>query len=330
MSGGAIGGAIGGDERARLFVALELPESAREELVRWRATAVSGISGLRLVPAENLHATLCFLGSRPAGEISEIAAACGILAGETPVESSFGEPVWLPRRRPRVLAVSLEDASGAVARLQAGLSAALVAGGWYAPESRPFLAHVTVARAAGGARLRASSLPALPGLGVRCSRVTLYRSRLSPSGARYEPLSVVELGSAPGAADPMSVVRRFYEEQARMYAGGEFEGAAELLSEDVVWHVPGATAIAGEHRGISGVISYMEARRRMMDGTFRVTVHGAALIAGRVVQLAGGRAVREGREVEWETVGVFRVADGRIAECWLIPFDQAAFDRIWS
>jgi hypothetical protein len=67
-----------------------------------------------------------------------------------------------------------------------------------------------------------------------------------------------------------------------------------------------------------------------MDGTFRVTVHGAALIAGRVVQLAGGCAVRDGREVRWETVGVFRVVGGRIAECWLIPFDQSEFDRIWS
>ena len=67
-----------------------------------------------------------------------------------------------------------------------------------------------------------------------------------------------------------------------------------------------------------------------MDGTFRVEVHGAAMIAGRVVQLAGGRAVRRGEDVTWETVGVFRVAGGRIAECWLIPFDQAAFDRIWS
>lgn len=54
------------------------------------------------------------------------------------------------------------------------------------------------------------------------------------------------------------------------------------------------------------------------------------MIAGRVVQLAGGRASREGREVRWETVGVFWVADGRIAECWLVPFDQAAFDEIWS
>jgi hypothetical protein len=33
---------------------------------------------------------------------------------------------------------------------------------------------------------------------------------------------------------------------------------------------------------------------------------------------------------EWETVGVYRIADGRIAECWLVPFDQGAFDEIWA
>jgi predicted SnoaL-like aldol condensation-catalyzing enzyme len=59
-------------------------------------------------------------------------------------------------------------------------------------------------------------------------------------------------------------------------------------------------------------------------------VQGMSLIGDRVVQLAGGRAVRGGRELEWETVGVFRVADGCIAECWLVPFDLNAFDQIWS
>ncbi len=68
----------------------------------------------------------------------------------------------------------------------------------------------------------------------------------------------------------------------------------------------------------------------MTDSTFRVTVHGVAMIADRVVQLAGGRAIRDGRELVWETVGVFHVADGCVAECWLVPFDQAAFDEIWS
>jgi hypothetical protein len=29
-------------------------------------------------------------------------------------------------------------------------------------------------------------------------------------------------------------------------------------------------------------------------------------------------------------VGVFRIADGKIAECWLVPFDQYLFDDLWS
>jgi 2'-5' RNA ligase len=319
------------DERARLFVALELPASTRDILARWRGAVLREIGALRPVPVEYLHATLCFLGSRSVREIDEIAEACRVVAGEPAVASQLGEPLWLPRRRPGVLAVALEDPEGGLARVQAALSSALVAGGWYAPESRPFLAHVTVARVAKNARVRAAALEPPPAAAVSCSRVTLYRSRLGSGGARYEPLSVVELGSAPGAADPLSVVRRFHAEQARVYAGSSADdGLRDLLAEDVVWHVPGASPIAGSHHGADAVLAYMEARRRIMDGTFRVSVHGAAMIAGRVVQLAGGRAVRDGREVSWETVGVFRVAGGRIAECWLIPFDQAAFDRIWS
>ena len=141
----------------------------------------------------------------------------------------------------------------------------------------------------------------------------------------------MDLGSAPGAADPVSVVRRFYDAQARVYSSATgVDSIRDLLSGDVVWHVPGASAIAGEHRGIEAVLEYFDTRRRMTDSTFRVTVHGSAMIADRVVQLAGGHAVRDGVVVSWETVGVFRVADGRIAECWLVPFDQAVFDQIWS
>jgi RNA 2',3'-cyclic 3'-phosphodiesterase len=319
------------DERARLFVALELPASARDILARWRGSVLREVGVLRPVPVEHLHATLCFLGSRPASQIEEIAAACGVVAGEPVVVPRLGEPVWLPARRPRVLAVRLEDASGALSRLQAALSAALVSGGWYAPESRPYLAHVTAARMAKDARIKPPRLEPPPAVDVHCSRVTLYRSRLGSGGARYEPLGGVELGSAQGAADPLSVVRRFHAEQARLYAGSaDVAGVRDLLAEDVVWHVPGASAIAGEHRGVEAVLAYMEARRRIMDGTFRVLIHGAAVIAGRVVQLAGATAVRDGRSVAWETVGVFRVVGGRIAECWLVPFDQTAFDAIWS
>jgi hypothetical protein len=29
-------------------------------------------------------------------------------------------------------------------------------------------------------------------------------------------------------------------------------------------------------------------------------------------------------------VGIFRVSNGMIAECWVLPHDQQAFDRIWT
>ena len=160
------------DERARLFVALELPESARSALAEWRDAPLSRVSGLRPVRPEDLHVTLCFLGTRPAAEIEQIGAACGVVAGEPPVESAFGGAGVAAAPRPRVLAVSLSDPEGALAGLQATLSAALVAGGWYAPESRPFLAHVTVARVARDARIRAVELPAFERLGRFSARAS--------------------------------------------------------------------------------------------------------------------------------------------------------------
>ncbi len=48
-----------------------------------------------------------------------------------------------------------------------------------------------------------------------------------------------------------------------------------------------------------------------------------------VVQLAGGTALIGGQPRAWETVGVHRVAGGKIAACWLLPFNQNAFDEIW-
>jgi 2'-5' RNA ligase len=186
------------EERARLFVALELPEDARRELVRWRSEALGGAEGLRLISPEHLHATLCFLGWRQVGEIDEIWRACGTLGGYRAAKLRLGEAVWLPRRRPRVLAVELLDSGGALLRTQSAISDALEAGGWYKPEKRPFFGHVTVARVARGARTR-TELPPPPPLDLRGSRVTLYRSRLAPSGARYEPLHTIELPPAtPG------------------------------------------------------------------------------------------------------------------------------------
>lgn len=42
-----------------------------------------------------------------------------------------------------------------------------------------------------------------------------------------------------------AVVDEFLARQREMYAGGDVAAVAELLAEDVVWHVPGTSPIAG-------------------------------------------------------------------------------------
>jgi 2'-5' RNA ligase len=183
-------------ERTRLFVALDLPAAARGALERWRSSALRDVDGLRLVAPEALHATLCFLGWRSADEIEQIGLACAEALRERAAPAlTFTEPLWLPRRRSRVVAVGLEDRSGELAEIRAGVSAALSAGGWYEPEARPFLPHVTVARVAARARVNRVELARLGPLDFEGAAVTLYRSRLERAGARYEPLRRIEFSS---------------------------------------------------------------------------------------------------------------------------------------
>jgi 2'-5' RNA ligase len=181
-------------ERARLFVALELPASVRAQLARWSGAPNLRTLPLRLIDPESLHVTLCFLGQRPVAEVGEIARACRELAALPAPALSLGTQLWLPRlRAPRVLAVDLADASGAAAAIQSSLAEALQAGGFYQPEKRPFLAHVTVARVRSGERLRPPELPGPEPQSFTADIVTLFASRLGSGPAQYQALERVTL-----------------------------------------------------------------------------------------------------------------------------------------
>ena len=196
--------------RARLFVAVDPPLPVREQLLAWARAALArvhsqrgrgGAAQVRVLEAQALHVTLCFLGGRPVEEIDAIGAVlerCAARVGEL----SLGAPLWLPPRRPQALAVEVHDAEGGLARLQGSLRDGLMdATGWEA-ERRRFRAHITVARLRGRAAGRRSSpaaalpLPATPALSFVPASVVLYRSWLSPAGASYEALARSDLFAA--------------------------------------------------------------------------------------------------------------------------------------
>lgn len=202
---------------ARLFVAIEIPAEVRETLSEWarqvaRARGAGGARGqgeLRVLAVETLHLTLCFLGSRPVGEIDVIAAALAPCADHA-CELSLGAPLWLPPREPRSLSVEVHDESGELERLQRQLSEALQAISDWQPERRRFRGHITVARVRGrpprrrgrngDERTREIEGAVIPLVSPRLSftpeALTLFRSSLLPSGAQYEPLASSVLAPA--------------------------------------------------------------------------------------------------------------------------------------
>jgi 2'-5' RNA ligase len=181
-------------DQARLFVALSLPATVVDELLRWRAPVVASVAGLRPVGAGSLHVTLCFLGSCPGDQLDQIADACEVVGEMALPRLSLGEPVWLPAQRPKVLAVRLEDLGGGLEDIQSDLSGSLARGGWYEPELRAFTAHVTVARAGRRERVRLMELEPPAAIGWRGTKLVLFRSRLDSCGAQYEALRTIELG----------------------------------------------------------------------------------------------------------------------------------------
>jgi 2'-5' RNA ligase len=194
----------------RLFVALEVPAEVRSRLVAWarealgatRATAFGGGEfasdarprGVpRVLPADSLHLTLCFLGSRPAEELPGLSAAVAVASAAGVGELSLGAPVWLPPRRPHALAVEVHDEDGRLGTLQRTVSDELAQAGGWEPERRRHRAQITLARLRGGERVQA--LPATPPLSFTPQALVLYRSQLHPDGARYEALAQHELAA---------------------------------------------------------------------------------------------------------------------------------------
>ncbi|MDA0168457.1 nuclear transport factor 2 family protein [Solirubrobacter taibaiensis] len=134
-------------------------------------------------------------------------------------------------------------------------------------------------------------------------------------------------------ADETATLRAFETfalAQSAMYRGEGEDRVRELLAPDVIWHVPGTSGIAGDHRGRDAVMDYFDRRRAIAGGAMAIS-HGARLVsADVVVQLADGEVERDDELLRWRTVGVYRMDDGLVAEAWLVPFDLAAFDAIWT
>ena len=175
----------------RIFAAAPLPDEVRLALVdRLGGLQIPG----KLVPPENWHITLKFLGNIPevtyerflaALDEADLAAGFRVAVGGL---GAFPKPrkaavVWLGIVRGEDRLLELADSCDRAA-LGAGLDA----------DDRPFRPHLTLSRVRPEVDV-SRLVEGTPPLEIdwRCESIVVYRSHLGRGGARYEPLETLPL-----------------------------------------------------------------------------------------------------------------------------------------
>ncbi len=179
----------------RLFIAVPLPDEARDLLVGMQDQLRPEVKRAAWVQRAAMHITVRFLGETDEALIPEIHEVLGDgLAGFPAFEAVLSRGGAFPNpRRPKVFWVGLEDGER-FAGLAHAANLALSALGFPAPH-KPFRPHATVCR------LRGPWLTGLPeplaGLGelgrFPVDRLVLYRSVLHRTGAEHTPLHSYQL-----------------------------------------------------------------------------------------------------------------------------------------
>src|SRR4030088_1424780 len=90
------------------------------------------------------------------------------------------------------------------------------------------------------------------------------------------------------------LIAELHRRQTQMYAGGSVEAVVELLDDSIVWHVPGTSPIAGDHRGPDAVLRYFLRRRELARGTMRMHERELLIDGDAVILLVVGTAELDG------------------------------------
>jgi 2'-5' RNA ligase len=191
-------------EQIRSFIAIELPEEAKEGLARLKKELERDEHKfVKWVDPRGIHLTLKFLGNIPSKQVAEITEAIeGAAQGISPFYLEIGGLGTFPSlRQARVFWVGIGGEVDKLSRLQQNIDSALAALR-FAKEERSFVPHLTLARTRQGASpLERRSFGELVGstifedkYHVTVKSISLMRSQLTPAGAIYTRLSLVGLG----------------------------------------------------------------------------------------------------------------------------------------
>ena len=111
---------------------------------------------------------------------------------------------------------------------------------------------------------------------------------------------------------------------------GDLDTLRQLFADDIVFHVPGRSQIAGEYRGHDEVFGFFGKLVELSAGTFKIERHAILADDRHGAALTTITAQREGKKLSQNAIDVFHFQGDKVSEVWTLDTDQYAGDEFFA
>jgi 2'-5' RNA ligase len=186
----------------RTFIAIPLPEETRNFLSNIQNQLKSCGADVKWVQPQNIHLTLKFLGEINEGQLNKINVILEEVAKKMhPFTVSIDSIGAFPRiNSPRVIWAGIQQGDSEVKIIANELEERIAEIG-IPKEEKTFSSHITIGRRRSGLKMdklidglqKIASLAKEQGQEFLTSKITLFKSTLTPKGPNYESLKEANL-----------------------------------------------------------------------------------------------------------------------------------------
>lgn len=129
------------------------------------------------------------------------------------------------------------------------------------------------------------------------------------------------------STDASSIIRKAAQE----LNNGDPKALQNLIADDVVYHIPGKSRLAGDYRGKGDLVeNYLGVIQGMVDALDLVYDEVYTGPDNSVVGTLSSSFTRNGKQLELEGAIRYQFENDMISEAWLHIKDIEAWDAFWS
>jgi ketosteroid isomerase-like protein len=111
--------------------------------------------------------------------------------------------------------------------------------------------------------------------------------------------------------------------------GKDAKQISATFDREVIWRVPGDTAMSGEYRGRREVVEFLRRTGLETGGTYRSRLHTVFADDDWAVAIYRATGSRNGIDLDVDQALVIRISNGLWQDVTAVPLDSA-FERFWA